>query len=195
MKKLILPAFALMIVAQWAIPIKTIIDSEAVLQDGTTWRFKTQPVDPSDPFRGKYVVLSFEADQFEDYTLTKYDEGETVYAELAEDSLGFATVTKLHTKRPDDLTGKYLKTKVRYSFSNNGKQRVTLDFSFDRFYVEESKASDTERVYWNAQRDSTLTTYAFVKVNKGQAIIENVMINDRPILEIVRELNEKEIHK
>ncbi|HNC31562.1 MAG TPA: hypothetical protein PKX08_16240, partial [Cyclobacteriaceae bacterium] len=59
----------------------------------------------------------------------------------------------------------------------------------------ESKASETERVYWDAQRDSAQVAYAIVRIQDGQGIIEELMINDRPILEIVRELNEKEVQK
>ncbi|HNC29170.1 MAG TPA: YbaK/EbsC family protein, partial [Cyclobacteriaceae bacterium] len=48
MKKLILPAFALMVLAQWAVPIKMIADSESVLTSGTEYKFRTEPVDPAE---------------------------------------------------------------------------------------------------------------------------------------------------
>jgi uncharacterized membrane-anchored protein len=195
MRKLILPAFALMVLAQWAVPIKMIVDSESVLKSGTEYRFRTEPIDPSDPFRGKYVTLRFNAERFETDTMYKFTNGEQVYALLSVDSLGFAQVRNLYPYQPTDQDFNMLKTRVSYASVFEGKQSVTLDFSFDRFYVEESKASQTERVYWNAQRDSAQVAYAVVRIQNGQGIIEELMINNRPILEIVRELNEKETRK
>lgn len=194
MKKLILPAFALMVLAQWVVPIKMIIDSESVLTAGTAYKFRTEPVDPSDPFRGKYVTLRFDAERFETDTIYQYKDGEEVYALLSVDSAGFVRIAKLYPHQPTNQdNGQILKTVVSYSNSYRGKQTVMLNFSFDRLYVEESKASEAEKVYWQAQRDSAQVAYAVVKVRNGQGIIEQLMINDRPILDIVQELNEKEM--
>lgn len=195
MKKLILPAFALMVLAQWIVPAKMIFDSEAVLTEGTLYKFRTEPIDPSDPFRGKYVTLRFNAERFETDTLYKYANGQEVYALLGLDSGGFATVVNLYPDLPTDLDFNLLKATIGYAYAHDGKQMIDLNFPFNRFYVEESKASDAEQVYWNAQRDSAQVAYAVVKIQNGQGIIENVMINDRPILEIVQELNEKEAQK
>jgi uncharacterized membrane-anchored protein len=193
MKKLILPAFALMVLAQWMVPVKMILDSEAVLTEGTVYKFKTQPIDPSDPFRGKYVTLTYEVSRVETDTLYQYESGEPVYALLSVDSAGFVRIESISPQQPEKLNSTVLQTTVGYASSYNGRQSVQLNFSFDRFYVEESKAAATEQVYWDAQRDSAQVAYAVVKVRNGQGIIENVMINDRPILEIVRELNVKEV--
>jgi uncharacterized membrane-anchored protein len=59
-KKTILPLFALTCLAQWFVPAQMIYDQEQVLREGKTYHFKTAPIDPSDPFRGKYITLSFE---------------------------------------------------------------------------------------------------------------------------------------
>jgi uncharacterized membrane-anchored protein len=195
MKKLILPAFALMVLAQWMVPAKMILDSEAVLTSGTEYKFRTEPIDPSDPFRGKYVTLRYNAQRFETDTLYMYEEGQEVYALLALDSAGYVEIANLYPDHPADNDYNILKTNIGYVWINNGRQIINLNFSFDRFYVEESKASETEQVYWNAQRDSAQVAYAVVKILNGQGIIKDVMINDRPILEIVREMNEKEALK
>lgn len=191
MKKLILPAFILMVVAQWIVPAKMIIDSQAVLTEGELYKFKTQPIDPSDPFRGKYVVLRFDIEQVETDTLKQFNSGQEVYAQLNKDANGFVVISDLYTETPEVLDNSILKTTVGYAWPVEGKQRVSLRLPFDRFYLEESKAPVAEEVYWDAQRDTTQITYALVRVHKGKAIIENVMINDRPILEIVQEMNEQ----
>lgn len=195
MKKLILPAFALMVLAQWMVPVKMILDSESVLTEGTVYKFRTEPIDPSDPFRGKYVTLRFNAERFETDTLYKYENGEEVYALLTVDSAGYAEISNLYSYLPTDQDFNILKATIGYAYTNDEKQFIDLNFSFDRFYVEESKASDAEQVYWDAQRDTAQVAYAIVKIRNGQGIVEDVMINDRPILDIVRELNEKEAQK
>lgn len=191
MKKLILPAFALMVILQWIVPARMIMDSEAVLTDGEVYKFKTQPVDPSDPFRGKYVVLRFDIEQFDTDTLQYYNQGQEVYARLSTDANGFVKIDELSSARPEVLDNTILKTTIGYSWLVEGRQRVSLRVPFDRFYVEESKAQVAEQAYWEAQRDSLQITYALVRVHNGKAIIENVIINERPILEIVQEMNEK----
>lgn len=195
MKKLIFPAFALMVLAQWIVPVKMMLDSEAVLTDGELYKFKTQPIDPSDPFRGKYVVLHFDVEQVETDTLRQFSEGQEVYARLATNTNGFVKIAALLAEKPEILDNTFLKTTVRYAWFVDGKQRINLNLPFNRFYVEESKAPVAEQAYWDAQQDTLQTTYALVRVRKGQAIIENVMINDRSILEIVQEMNEKEAQK
>lgn len=194
MKKLILPAFALMVLAQWMVPAKMILDSEAVLTTGTEYKFRTEPIDPSDPFRGKYVTLRFNAQRYETDTLYKFNEGQEAYALLGVDSAGYVEITNLYPDPPTNLDN-VLKTNIGYVWINDGRQNINLNFSFDRFYLEESKASQAEQVYWNAQRDSAQVAYAIIKIRNGQGIIQDVMINDQPILEIVREMNEKEAQK
>ncbi len=49
--------FAVMCLAQWIVPGKMVYDSENTIAEGTLYKFKTAPVDPSDPLRGKYVTL------------------------------------------------------------------------------------------------------------------------------------------
>lgn len=191
MKKLIVPAFAFMVMAQWIVPLKMIRDSEAVLTEGEIYKFKTQPIDPSDPFRGKYVILRFDVEQFETDTLKRFKADQTVYARLATDAKGFVRISELLLHEPELMDNAILKTTVGYAWPVDGKQRVSLKLPFDRFYVEESKAPAAEQAYWDAQRDTLQVTYARVRVHNGQAVIEDVMINDRPILEIVREMNEK----
>lgn len=191
MKKLILPAFILMVIAQWILPVQMILSSEAVLTEGEVYKFKTQPIDPSDPFRGKYVILRFDVEQFETDTLQRFSQGQEVYAELITDSKGFVKISKLSPQPPEVLDNTILKTTVGYAWPVEGKQRVSLRLPLDRFYVEESKAPAAEQAYRDAQRDTLQTTYALVRVHRGQAVIQNVMINDRPILEIVKEMNEK----
>lgn len=48
---------------QLAIPGYMIFEQNQILTEGTAYKFKTRPIDPYDPFRGRYVTLAFEANQ------------------------------------------------------------------------------------------------------------------------------------
>ena len=52
--------FLAVVLVQLVVPAKMIFDKEVILKTGTIYKFKTQPIDPSDPFRGKYVTLNYE---------------------------------------------------------------------------------------------------------------------------------------
>lgn len=188
MKKFLIILFVFMCVAQWLVPAKMIYDSEVVVTGGVVYKFITQPVDPSDPFRGKYITLSFDAN-----TIVLRDSGDWVAGEEAfvlfeEDSLGFATPVSISRNEPDAPS--FLKTTVNY-VENYSDSPYTVNFTlpFDRFYLEESKASQAEQAYWQAQRDTAQVAYGVVRIGKGQAVLTDVMINDQSIVDVVKALN------
>ena len=199
MKILIWISFALVVVAQWYVPLSLVTRSEAVLSDGEEFRFKTQPVDPSDPFRGKYITLDYEASDVivPDTVNHIYDTDETVFAAIGVDSAGYAFVDSLYTERPVDLSHPILKVRVMYASVRTGdmSQFVRIIFPFERFYLEESKASEAEQVYWDSRRfnDSTATpTYALVRIADEHAVLVDVIVNDSSIVDIVRRMNREE---
>ena len=186
MKKITIGLFLAMCLFQWFVPAKMIYDSEMVIRDGTPFKFKTLPVDPSDPFRGKYVTLNFEANAVTLADSADWEPGEEVYVVFTTDSAGFATAESLFREKPSN--GPYLKTTVSY-ITTNGPFRVFFELPFDRFYLEESKASRAEQVYWTSQRDSTQITYGLVSIGAGTAILKDLMINDTSIVEIINRIN------
>jgi len=56
---IILVAFIVLCSAQLYFPAKIVYDNTMVLNQGTIWKFQCEPVDPNDPFRGKYITLRF----------------------------------------------------------------------------------------------------------------------------------------
>jgi uncharacterized membrane-anchored protein len=186
-KTLIIAAFVAMCVAQWFIPSKTILDQETILSKGRLFKLQTAPIDPSDPFRGKYIILNFSENEVLVNNYQEWVDHEYMYITLA-DSAGYARISRasLYEQEGDDYI------KVRISNVDSGTPaRVTFEYPFERFYLEESKASEAERLYWESRSDSTQHVYANIRVRNGQASLENVMVNDRPIADIVREMNKK----
>ncbi|HEY9489676.1 MAG TPA: GDYXXLXY domain-containing protein [Chryseosolibacter sp.] len=175
--------FGLMCVAQWYVPGAMIVAQETVLRSGKVFRFKTAPVDPSDPFRGKYITLDFESEVYKHNNDRQWERGETVFVLLRENEYGFAQISDIADSEPIDAID-FFKAEVAFS----DEETVRVNFPFDRFYLEESKAFQAEKIYRERQNDSTQTAYAVVRIKNGQAVLEDVLINDRSIVDIVREL-------
>ncbi len=186
MKTFAIILFVFMCAAQWLVPAKMIYDSESVVLNGTVYKFRTQPIDPSDPFRGKYITLSFSANHVEVEPGDKWYNGEEAYVTFTTDSAGFAVPASISRNPP--ASGPYLHTKTLYPDFQEGP--VPIELPFDRFYLEESKASEAEKVYWEAQRDSAQVAYGVVRIGAGKAVLTDVMINDRSIVEVVKALND-----
>ena len=170
--------FIIVALAQLFIPSQMILDQERVLDVGTAYKFRTQPIDPADPFRGKYITLNYDIDTFK----TKdsiWSRGEDVFVYLRKDSLGFAEV-KAVSKIKLESTNDYITAKV--SYYNTYNKELLMNFNFNRYYMNEAKAYDAEVAHREAQRDSLPNnTYALVYIMDGNSVLDNVFINDIPI--------------
>ncbi|OED36702.1 hypothetical protein AB832_05475 [Flavobacteriaceae bacterium (ex Bugula neritina AB1)] len=172
--------FIVIALAQIFVPIQMIMDSEDTIDSGKAYRFKTRPIDPTDPFRGKYITLQYEVNHFITSDST-YVVGEEIYVYIQNDNEGFAEVYDV-SKEPLDIEKDYVKTRVTYYY----KGKVSFQLPFNTFYMEETKAYDAELAYNKANRDSLSNNiYALVYVKGDRAILKDVFINDIPIQEFV----------
>lgn len=185
MKYAALIGFVLMVSAQWYAPLSMILESETTIDDGEEFRFKTRPVDPSDPFRGKYITLDFEAENYKPGNIDQlnFPDGSLVYVTVEEDPLGFAHIQSLSADPPE--TDNFFSAEFQYTYDNT----ATLHFPFKRFYLEETKASEAEQLYWSSRSDTTMVCFAKVKILKGDAKLVDVVVNDSSIVDIVRRIN------
>jgi uncharacterized membrane-anchored protein len=169
-----------MVAAQWFVPGQMILEQESVLKDGTAYKFKTMPIDPSDPLRGKYINLNFEMQR----AFTKdsmIDYGNDLYVYLKNDADGFAKAT-IASREKLDLKQDYIKVEANYYFEDSISFRVP----FNTFYMEESKAYPAEVLVRRANRDSVIDNiYGLVYVKDDRAVLDNVMIDDEPIKDYV----------
>lgn len=174
--KLIIIGLVLLFVVQLYVPSSMMLERSEVLQEGELLKLRTAVVDPYDPFKGKYITLRFEENRCID-TVNDWLRDETVYVSYKLDSLGFDVIDEVSKAIPTS-TQRYVKAKVGYIY---GDEYVTIDYDFDRYYMNEYKAYDAELTYRDANRADTLQTYAVVKVKNGLPVLENVMIDDQPI--------------
>ena len=185
-KKYIWPIFAIMILAQLYVPAKMIWDSESTIKNGAAYKFKTQPVDPYDPFRGKYIDLRYEVER-EKYDLDGLENEELqyiykAYAEIKTKSDGFAEISNLTTDN-QSLSGDYIEVKIR----SRQKDKVTINLPYNRYYMEESIAKPSENYVRGIRRDSSINVYGIINIKDGNGVLTQVMINGRPIADVVRD--------
>ena len=98
MKRGRLAIFAVVALAQLSVPAWAIWERSQTLNRGRLWKFRTEPVDPVDAVRGRYVVLGFVADQVP--STERLPDGSRAYAILKEGMDGFAVVERLTTVNP-----------------------------------------------------------------------------------------------
>jgi uncharacterized membrane-anchored protein len=179
MKKRAFILLGLLVVAQLAVPLQMIRDRENTLKNGTLFKFQTRPIDPADPFQGRYVWLAYEDDYIpgpkrED---TDLRHRESVFVTLDTGPDGFAKLSDWSRTRPKSRH--YLKLRFkgnRTAWNPETKKRthkgLRFDLPFDRFYMEEGKAPQAEKLAREATRNTNC--WANVRILNGKAVVEDV---------------------
>lgn len=163
---------------QLSVPGLMIGKREAALMMGAPYRFSTAPVDPHDPFRGRYVALRFEENSAKSAGLA-IKHGRKVFVSIVQGDDGFAKLGNVSLERPEQ--GDYVKARAGYS-AGDGMVRVELPF--DRYYMNERRAPEAERAYFESnRRGSEKKTYALVKILDGMAVTEGLYIDGLHVLE------------
>ena len=177
-RNLLLLGFALVVVAQLAVPAWMIAGRERTLREGRVFKFRTRPVDPADAFRGRYVWLSLEPDTVKTPDASRWHYGRQAFAVLGTDTNGFATAARLEREAP---AGKAA-VPVRVTWPDVKKGEVHISWpSLDHFYLTEKKAPAAEQAYFAHSHRTNQSCYATVRVRGGDAVLENLFIDGRPI--------------
>ncbi len=188
-KPLIIALFILAALAQIALPASMIIKSERIATHGIANKLKTAPIDPSDPFRGRFITLNFFEDEIVIDGDSPWKNGDQVFVSFENDSAGYAKIKSISDARPHDYAN-YIKTKISYIqyLKVQDQTRILVDYPFDRFYMEESKAPEAERLYNTQTRDSVVV-YGLLMVRDGDYILKDVIYNGQAINDYVRDNN------
>jgi uncharacterized membrane-anchored protein len=184
MKRFILPLFGLLVLIQWSVPFNIIWRKERVILAGKEYKFETQPIDPSNPFMGRYISLDFKLDTFTSTSSLQFKNDEAAYVELGENSKGFAFIKRVSKKPPSD-NADYVEAIVTYTVETTGSSARMFRFKypFDQFYMNEYKAPKAEALYRSSVRDSSMHTYALIKVLNGDATVTDVVVGGKSIVE------------
>jgi uncharacterized membrane-anchored protein len=183
MKKILFALFVVTCMVQIAVPVKMIWNKENAIKTGKAYKFRTAPVDPYDPFRGKYITLSFDANECAVENSETYNRGEQVYVTLGLDSAGFAIPVKISRDVPSPEAD-YVSAAVMYAYGD----KLRVEYPFNHFYMEESKAKGAEDVYRAAnRRSSPETAWALVYVHDGEAALDDVLIDGVSVKKLAEE--------
>lgn len=182
----LLAAFAVLVIAQWAVPAGMILRREASMVRGNEFKLRVRPVDPYDAFRGRYVQLGFDPITVPPPGGVRVVPGQKAYALLKADSAGFVMVEAVTSTAPKD--GDYLEVTLRpdANFGGTGSGRAQIVWPFDRYYMEETVAPAAERVY--RDQASSTTAYVTVRVLNGTGVITGLYLDGVPIEQKVREM-------
>lgn len=186
-RKLSLSMLVAVFLVQLYVPASMIAEREEILNTGKAYKFKTAPVDPNDPFRGKYIALQFAENEFFAGPKQAWQYNEPVYVHLSADAEGYATIQGVSREAPGEDTT-YIKAAIDHALDNG---LIGIAYPFDRYYLEESKAYEAEESYRASLPNTTQTTYALVMIKAGDAVLKDVMIGDVSIKEVV-EKNRRE---
>jgi len=185
--KLILSiVFVLMVLMQWFVPSKMIWDREVILKYGQEYLFECQPIDPNDPFRGKYITLRFSASNTSIPDSCSYERGQKIYLDFEKDDQGFAKISTIKREAPSNIENTLIANVEMISGNKGASNRLLyIEYPFERFYMEESKAKPAEDLYRTSARDTSSVTYAVVMIKDGVGVIKDVMIDGVPIANVV----------
>lgn len=187
-------AFPVYLVLLVLLPVWQMVQAQAVLTHGKAYRFETEPVDPADAFRGRYIALGFKAAQTEVERDFNADYGRKFYAVLGVDENGFGKIERLESRKPSSgdyvkVRGLYLQTEDCAAPSPDKEPPVCrplekpwfrVQFPWDRFYMNEKAAPKAEEAYREALGNQK-KTWAVIRVRGGASAVENVYLDGQPI--------------
>jgi uncharacterized membrane-anchored protein len=177
-RNLLLLGFAVVVAAQLAVPAWLIIEREWTLREGQVFKFKTQPIDPADAFRGRYVWLNLDPNEVKAPNANQWSYGQRAYAVLATDTNGFALIKNLEHEKPASETA--VKVRVRWPDSRKGVVHIEWP-GLDRYYMTEKKAPAAETAYREHNRRTNQNCHVTVRVLGTRAVLENLYIENQPI--------------
>lgn len=161
--------FAVVAIIQLATPLYMAWHWEDILQTGQRFYWVTAPVDPYDPFKGRYIDLRFSANTAPLIHNQQFDYGQTAYALIAEDATGKAFISSVSATPP--AAGPYVKVKIAYVQD----QTAHIELPFKRYYLPEQLAPAAETAYHNNAGQNIV---AAVRLKDGYGVIEQLYIGD-----------------
>jgi uncharacterized membrane-anchored protein len=148
-------------------PLFTMLTGEEMI-------LQTKPVDPSDPFRGDYVTLQYEAEEvpislLEKAVVTRLQNkgGQfDVYVLMAKKN-GVHTPIKVSLEKPDN--GLFLKGTINHiDKDNQGQEIAIIEYNLDKYFIEDNTGAEWEKASAKGE------ILAKLKVDNGYAVLTDI---------------------
>ncbi len=170
--------FVVVAVVQLAVAGGAIIRSELALRSGEVFRFRIQPVDPVDAFRGRYVAIRFALDRTPAADGLEVERQQWVFVPLLVDRDGLAAFGLAALDPP--ASGAYLRLRSGGIYPDeDGIRHVWVTMPFNRYYMDEDLAPEAERAVWS-RRGGQREAFVTVRVRKGVGVLEELYNRQRP---------------
>ncbi len=162
--------------------VSQIISRERTLKNGALLKFKIRPVNYYDFFRGKYILLNID-NRVEINRISNIHKGKSVYALINKDQDSYSYIQDITNRKPDDHA--YIRARVMWISRKYGADKyiVKLKLPFERYYIEEKFINKLKSSGIKLQ--SQKNAYITVSSLKGEAVLEELYIDDRPFSEMI----------
>lgn len=177
--------FVLVALVQLAVAGGAIVKSELALRTGEAFRFRIQPVDPVDAFRGRYVAIRYAIDRAPAADDLDVKPGKEVFLPLEIDGDGYAVFGQASAEK--SFNGPYLRLRAGGVYPDeDGNRFVWVSMPFRRYYMDEDLAPEAERAVRRGRRGQREASVS-VRVRGGVGVLEELYIDDVPIYEWLTE--------
>jgi uncharacterized membrane-anchored protein len=177
-------AFAIVTLAQLALPANWIRVYEKTLREGTPYKFRLAVGDPVDPFRGNYLALAFVADSIPVEAPSRWSRGESVHVSFDTTEGAYARLMDVSQDPLSDGLPSF-QSQVEFVHQEPDMKRgwLNLEHPFDRYFLKKKKAEKVQELLRSGELGQEGPNYAQVRVLNGKAVLERVVIDGRPIEE------------
>ena len=178
-QRLRLALFTVVALVQLAVAGGAIVRSELALRTGEAFRFRIQPVDPVDAFRGRYVAIRFAIDRAPVADDLELRPKKRVFVPIEVDADGFAILGQADVDPP--ARGPYLRLRAGGIYPDEeGNRFVWVTMPFRRYYMDEDLAPKAERAVWGGRRGQR-EAFVSVRIRDGVGVIEELYVDEVPI--------------
>ncbi len=153
-----------MIFLQLGVFLVMVFNKEVIIKNGSTHKFQVAPRDPYDYIRGNYLSINLDHRQIDgNYKNVESKKGYLIVKRQGE----WSRISGFYSEKPENID--YIKGKIR----NTYKDKTYFENPFKRFYMEEGKAKEAEKMMAEGNR-----AYIVVKIYKGRYVLESIEIGE-----------------
>lgn len=178
-----LAVFAVAALAQWLLPLSGVWQHERVIARGTAVRIRCAAPDPYDPLRGRYLAVRPEETAAPKPDGMPEEGAVPVWATLEEGDDGVSRIKSLSLEPVSGPT--VIRLVATWDRWNEEGQSVSIDWPFDRFYVNERLAPDADQLVAERFREGEQPV-AELRLLGGRAVLTDVLVDGVSIREVVK---------
>lgn len=169
-------------------PFNMIRHTEKILNQGIIHRFRLEPIDPYDAFRGRYVVLFYGNTAVP--AMDSLSSGQPIFITLAKDSSGYSFFEAAWAVKPERKD--YIITEASYFASASDTVHFVLPENMQYYYMNEKTAPLVDELLWQPIDTIPHKNTVSVRVLKGETAVEELYVDDLPVLEYLKQLQSKQ---